>query len=92
MKQIAPQDAGKYADTHRIFFEANITAQTDKAFRVSMRNNQGANDSFWLPKSKLLFCDIAVTQMYIPMGSGYVQNPEYQTTRRKYLIPKFFTK
>ena len=68
--------------THQIFWETNIQASTNKAFQIQTRNSKNSFITVWVPKSRVLYRDIIVQQ------PGPMQGKQ----RRKYFIPKFFTR
>lgn len=96
MKQITQEyaNSANLIGTHEVFWPAQITKETELAFRISTRNKMNAFITPWVPKSKLMYVLVEVTQkeVFEPSTGNFIPNPELGTMRKKYYVPKFFIK
>ena len=95
MKQIEPTQVefSELKKTHQIFFEESVIRQSQKALHVRIMNSKGAWTRVWIPKSRLLFQEITILQTHVIDKDGNFQpNPEYMQTKKRYFVPKFFTR
>lgn len=93
MERINQQTANSLSNTYDYFFEQHIKHETSLAFQIEIYNYKRDYLKTWVPKSKVKFLETIDTRENINDGTGiFVPNPEFNQPRRKYFVPRHFTK